>query len=154
MECHPREEGWQEEARCGQKANEGDLQGVRLCPECGALRPGPPAVRRRPRQLETPGDGGPLCLGQQGPRQDLQGALPLHGPGGVQEVGSRWRLYCPVPRAQCPAQCLRLAPEDLHVYLGVTDRVGSKPQVGQRVTLLCVQARRVRRIHVNPGWDR
>ena len=35
-------------------------------------------------------------------------------------------------RSRCPEQCLRLGPDDINVYIGVTDRTDHpKPQVGK-----------------------
>ena len=45
---------------------------------------------------------------------------------------------------RCPAECLRLGPQDINVYLGVTDRT-SQPRP---------RAARVSRIFLHPNWDK
>ena len=47
-------------------------------------------------------------------------------------------------RSRCPDQCLRLGPDDINLYVGVTDRgAGPKPKPVE-----------VTKIHIHPGWDR
>ena len=45
---------------------------------------------------------------------------------------------------RCPAECLRLGPQDINVYIGVTDRT-SQPRP---------RAARVSRIFLHPNWDK
>jgi len=47
-------------------------------------------------------------------------------------------------RNRCPSECLRLGPEHINVYLGVTDRT-SKPKP---------RAARVSTIFIHPNWDK
>lgn len=47
-------------------------------------------------------------------------------------------------RSRCPPQCLRLGPDSLNVYVGVTDR--SKHSKSDKM--------RVEKIIIHPGWDR
>ena len=83
--------------------------------------------------------------------------------------GKEIRKWC---RSRCPEQCLRLGPDDINLYLGVTDRfhhlwrlrsVGVCVKISISVGDLCQNLRaagpkpepvEVSKIHIHPGWDR
>ena len=93
--------------------------------------------------------------------------------------GKEIRKWC---RSRCPEQCLRLGPDDINLYLGVTDRfhhfwrlrsVGVCVKISRSVSVcvkisisvgdLCQNLRaagpkpepvEVAKIHIHPGWDR
>ena len=73
--------------------------------------------------------------------------------------GKEIRKWC---RSRCPEQCLRLGPDDINLYLGVTDRFHlfcQSTSVGHPCQNLRAAGPKpkpveVDKIHIHPGWDR